>query len=373
MVKNIFILGGYGNFGRYISKVLGKNPKIRLTLGGRHIDKAEALINTLELAHPAQALSCDIFHDFAKTLEDLNPDIVIHTSGPFQGQGYRVAEACLKQGCHYIDLADSRDFVYGISQFDAEAREKKLFICSGASSLPALTSAIIDNYLTQFAVLEKIDYAIGTAQLTNQGLATTAGVLSYAGKPFNCLINGKQQAIYGWQGLRLQKFWQLGSRFLGNCDVPDLALFPERYPQLKTIQFQAGLELKPLQLILFTLSWLVRLRLFLSLDKCAETMLRISRWFNAIGHDNTGFYMDLFGHDLQQQPKHLRFDIYAQHGDGLYIPCIPAILLAERLCEENLRLTGASACVGQISLQDYLNCIKKLELDIRWQDNLSLY
>lgn len=364
MVKKVFILGGYGNFGRYIAKVLGKNPGMQLSLGGRHSDKAEALINSLELAHPAQAVNCDIFHDLDKTLAELKPDIVIHTSGPFQGQGYEVAEACLNQGCHYIDLADSRAFVSGISQFDQRAREKNLFLCSGASSLPALTSAIIDHYLAQFAVLERVDYAIATAQLTNQGLATTAGVLSYAGKPFSCLTEGKEQTIYGWQDLRSKQFWQLGSRYLGNCDVPDLALFPKRYPRLKTLHFQAGLELKPLQLILLSLSWLVRLRLFPSLNKCAKAMLKISHCFNSLGHDNTGFYMDLYGSDQQQQLKHLGFDLYAKHGDGLYIPCIPAILLAERLCEENSTLGGASACMGYISLQDYLACIKRLELDI---------
>ncbi|WP_019215511.1 saccharopine dehydrogenase family protein [Legionella tunisiensis] len=366
--KKLFILGGYGNFGRYIAKVLGKNPNIQLIIGGRRLEKARAFVKTLKPIHPAQAIQCDISQNLAKTFAEIQPDIVIHTAGPFQGQDYSVAEACLKQGCHYIDLADSRDFVYGISKLDSEAKEKNLFICSGASSLPALTSAIIDHYLEQFSVLEKVDYAIATAQLTNQGLATTAGVLSYAGKPFYSLIDGKQQLIYGWQDLQLKQFWQLNKRFLGNCDVPDLALFPERYPHLKTIRFQASLELKTLHLILFFMSWLVRLNLFPSLDKSAEALLKISHAFNALGHDNTGFYMELSGLDHQQQAKQLRFDIYAKHGDGLYIPCIPAILLAERLSDEEQDLSGATACVGQISLNDYLDTLQRLHLDIGWKE-----
>ncbi|MFW2572181.1 saccharopine dehydrogenase family protein, partial [Legionella sp. 29fVS95] len=256
-IKKVFILGGYGNFGRYIAKVLSTNPNIQLIIGGRRLEKAQAFVKTLAPIHPAQAIRCDISQNLATIFAAVQPDIVIHTAGPFQGQDYQVAEACLEQGCHYIDLADSRDFVDGISKLDSEATEKNLFICSGASSLPALTSAVIDHYLDQFSVLEKVDYAIATAQLTNQGLATTAGVLSYAGKPFYTLIDGKQQLIYGWQDLQLKPFWQLNKRFLGNCDVPDLALFPERYPQLKTIRFQASLELRTLQLILFFMSWLV--------------------------------------------------------------------------------------------------------------------
>ncbi|STX39873.1 saccharopine dehydrogenase family protein [Legionella feeleii] len=367
-IKKVFILGGYGNFGRYIAKVLSTNPNIQLIIGGRRLEKAQAFVKTLEPIHPAQAIRCDISQNLATIFAAVQPDLVIHTAGPFQGQDYRVAEACLEQGCHYIDLADSRDFVYGISKLDSEAKEKNRFICSGASSLPALTSAVIDHYLDQFSVLEKVDYAIATAQLTNQGLATTAGVLSYAGKPFYTLIDGKKQLIYGWQDLQLKQFWQLNKRFLGNCDVPDLALFPERYPRLKTIRFQASLELRTLHLILFFMSWLVRLNLFPSLDKSAGALLKISHCFNAFGHDNTGFYMKLSGLDHQQEVKQIRFDIYAKHGDGLYIPCIPAILLAERLSDEEQRLSGATACMGQISLTDYLDTLQRLQLDISWRE-----
>jgi saccharopine dehydrogenase-like NADP-dependent oxidoreductase len=366
-IKRIFIIGGYGNFGRYIAKVLGKNANIQLIIGGRHLEKAIALIKKLDLVHPAQAIYCDIFQNIDKTLEEVYPDIVIHTSGPFQGQDYRVVEACIKQGCHYIDLADSRDFVYGIRKFNTTAIENNLFICSGASSVPALSSAVIENYRCQFSELDTVDYAIATAQLTNQGLATTAGVLSYAGKPFTSLINGKEQLIYGWQNLRLKAFWQLNKRFLGNCDIPDLALFPEYFPQLKTIRFQAGLELKLLHLILFSMSLLVRLHLIPSLDRFAETMLKLSHYFNRFGHDNTGFYMELSGLDHHKNFKQLDFEIYAERGDGLYIPCIPSILLAERLSDETSGLTGATACIGQISLADYLDTIKRLDLNICWR------
>ena len=68
--------------------------------------------------------------------------------------------------------------------------------------------------------------------------------MSYAGKPFTTLIDGTMKQVYGWQDLRWRKFRGLGWRALGNCDVPDLALFPRRYPDLKTIRFQAGLELR---------------------------------------------------------------------------------------------------------------------------------
>jgi saccharopine dehydrogenase-like NADP-dependent oxidoreductase len=365
----VLIIGGYGNFGKYIAKILSKDPRINLSILGRDRQKAERLIRNLKSHNPVTIYTEDIFDNPEETVKRAKPYVVIHTSGPFQSQDYRVAKACLTQGCHYIDLADSRRFVSNISELHHEALQKGVFICSGASSVPGLSSAIIEHFLPQFSQLDSIDYAIATAQLTNQGLATTAGVLSYAGKPFETITGGVASTIYGWQNIRLVEFWGLNRRFLGNCDIPDLELFPKYYKSLKTIRFQAGLELKGLQIILYLLSWLTRLKLLPSLDNFANSMLKISHLFDRLGSNNTGFYMKLKGLDNHYKQQNIRFDIHAQEGDGLYIPCIPAIILTELLINQQLELRGAMPCIGLISLDSYLNKLKELNLNIIWNSS----
>lgn len=64
--------------------------------------------------NPPEALAFDIKQDITQALIHIIPNIVIHTSGPFQEQGYDVAQACIQQGIHYIDLADGRSFVKNI-------------------------------------------------------------------------------------------------------------------------------------------------------------------------------------------------------------------------------------------------------------------
>jgi hypothetical protein len=362
-LTRIFIIGGYGNFGQYIARALNANPMIKLIIGGRHLEKANHLrqdLNNIEI----ETVQCDIFDNFAETLGKIKPQVVIHTSGPFQMQNYQVAQACLEHGVHYIDLADSRDFVSNIGQFNDEALAKKILICSGASSVPGLSSAIIEHYLPEFKKLRFIDYAIATAQMTNQGLATTTGVLSYAGKPFKTWVNGRWKKIYGWQDLRLLKFWRLNSRFLGNCDIPDLEIFPKRYPTLQTVRFQAGLELKFLHIFLFFFSWLVRFRLIPPLNLFARPLLQISQMFNLIGTNNSGFSMKLYGFDDHNHPKTICFEINARNGDGLYIPCIPAIFLSEQIASGGKIPLGAVPCAGLISLDEYLKLLKRLQLNI---------
>lgn len=81
--------------------------------------------------------------------------------------------------------------------------------------------------------------------------------------------------------------------------------------------------------------------------------------------------MTLTGKDASDKQKTIRFDIHAQHGDGLYIPCVPSILLTEQLCNQTLTQRGATACAGLISLQDYLETLDRLKLNIQHQTLLS--
>jgi len=367
MTKRVLIIGGYGNFGSFIARRLARENNIRLIIAGRNEDKAKAYAETLQ--GKSEVAKLDINDNPERSLAALKPDIVIHTSGPYQSQGYHVARACIKQGCHYIDLADARRFVTGIMELDKQAKDKGVLICSGASSVPCLTSALIDHYKEHFKTLEKIEYGIATAQLTNRGLATTSAVLSYAGKPFKTLIDGKVQDVYGWHDLKFRKFWGLNNRSLGNCDIPDLEIFPQRYPDLKTIRFEAGLELKIIHFGLWFLSWLARIGLLSSLQGSAPILLKISRIFDPFGKDDSGFYMHFLGKDEKGRDRELVFDIVARHGDGLYIPSMPAILMAKKLTGGEIKDTGAYPCVGFITLDEYLGALS--EFDISWRDNAS--
>lgn len=206
MIHRVLIIGGYGNFGSFISRTLAKESNIQVVIAGRSLEKATSFVSTLEAANKAEAVMLDISADFASELSSINLSIVIHTSGPFQNQGYDVAKACIAQGAHYIDLADGRAFVEGIVALDTKAKSNNVLVISGASSVPCLTSALVDYYQKEFEELESLDYGITTAQKTARGLATTAAILSYTGKRFETQVSGSRKFIHGWQGLRARKY-----------------------------------------------------------------------------------------------------------------------------------------------------------------------
>jgi hypothetical protein len=299
-----------------------------------------------------------------EALSRIAPDIVIHTSGPFQTQDHRVARACLAQLCHYLDLADARDFVATIASLDAEARASDVLLVSGASSVPCLTAAIVDAYLPCFARLDALDYGISTAQHANPGLATTLAVLGYVGKPMTMLREGRMKAVFGWDDTHAEHYPELGWRLFGNCDIPDLVLFPARYPTLRSMRFGAGHELKLVHLGTRALGALVRLGIIKSLDRHASLLLRLARLFDPLGSGCSGFYMILTGSGHDGRAKERRFHIIARSGHGPYIPCIPAIVLARRLARGSLDMRGATPCLDLIDLDTYLKALEGLDISI---------
>lgn len=364
MVTRVLVIGGYGNFGSYIARSLADDPAIKLLIGGRSAARASQFIATLKAANPAEPHVIDIDGDIAGALARIDPRVVIHTTGPFQTQDHRVARACVAHGCHYLDLADARDFVATIGNLNETAVAKGVIVVSGASSVPCLTAAVIDHYLPGFRALDSIDYGISAAQQTNRGLATTSAILSYVGKPFTTMRAGMPHTVIGWQDTHSEVYPQLGRRWFGNCDIPDLALFPGRYPQLKTIRFAAGHELAVLHGGTWALSWVVRIGLVRSLAPHAERLLRIAFLFDWLGTSRSGFHMYLSGTGKDGQPRQARFYLIARSGHGPYIPCMPAILLARKLAHGDLDRTGAMPCVDLIGLEDYLGALEGLDISV---------
>jgi NAD(P)-dependent dehydrogenase (short-subunit alcohol dehydrogenase family) len=364
MVTRVLVIGGYGNFGSHIARELAADGEIRLLVGGRSAEKAQAFAASLDALHPAEGHALDIDGDLDEALTRIAPDLVIHTTGPFQTQDHRVARACIARGCHYLDLADAREFVATIDRLDTEAKAKGVLVVSGASSVPCLTAAVIDAYLPDFARLEAVDYGISTAQQTNRGLATTSAVLSYVGKPMTMLRDGVMKTVHGWEDSHAEHYPGLGWRLFGNCDIPDLALFPRRYPTLKSMRFAAGHELKLLHVGTRILGALVRMRLIGSLSDHAAGLLRLAFLFNRFGSGRSGFHMILSGTGHDGKPMQRRFMIIARSGHGAHIPCVPAILLARRLAKGEVPRCGASPCVDLIDLDAYLGAFGGLDISI---------
>lgn len=355
------VLGGYGNFGkRIVSALVAKGIEVQIV--GRNLEKATKLAN--EVGDLATPLCFDVSCDLANALRTHKPLVLVNTVGPFQAQGYEVARVAISNGVHYIDLADGREFVCSVSELDSDAKNAGVSIISGASTVPALSDAIVSEFADEFASIDLLKYGISPGQGAERGLATTQGILSYVGKPLAPFAS-IQDRVFGWQNLYRQNYPGLGNRWMANCEIPDLDLLPKRH-DIKTIQFSAGLELSLLHLGLWAVSWLVRIGLPLKLEKFAPLLLRMSNWFNRFGSSDGGMHIVLRGKSAESPSTEIerRWFIIARDGDGPHIPTIPAILLAERLAFGEKLSTGAYPCMGLVDLEDYVAALSSRNIEV---------
>lgn len=357
-VSRILILGGYGNFGKRIAESLSALENVTLVIAGRNIEKAKALCDVIQ-SHGAKAIlepaEINIFAEhFCNELKALRPNLVIHTGGPFQGQDYRVPEACIAVGSHYIDLADDRRFVCDITSLHNQADEKGLLLVSGASSVPGLSSTVIDSFLNQFSSIAEIDFAIAPGNKAERGEATVRGILSYTGHPFLTWSDGQWGTQYGWMSPRKLNFGNaIGARWLANVDIPDLELFPARYHGVKTVRFQAGLELAFLHFGMVFMAQLAKLRLIKNWSSFTKPILNASNLLRSFGTDDGAMQINIYGLDAGNSAKHIKWVLCAKDGIGPYIPTLSAIILAKKLIAGDIDTVGAMPCLGLFSLDEF--------------------
>jgi len=220
---------------------------------------------------------------------------------------------------------------------------------------------VIEKFSNHFSEIESLRYGISPGQKTPRGLATTRAVLSYVGRPIS--IPGSTKLHYGWQDTYCQKYPSIGKRWMANCDIPDLDLFPSHY-QIRSMQFSAGLENPILHFGLWLISWLVRFGFPLNLPKHANSFLKMSDYFNRFGTDDGGMHIIISGKDSQGKEIALQWYMIAKDGDGPQIPTIPAIILAENLVKGRLALQGAMPCVGLVEYDEYLKELEDYHIDI---------
>jgi hypothetical protein len=374
-MQKILVLGAYGFFGSRICTALARNKRIHLILAGRDLTKATAAAYQLGLTAD-HARAVDATHpQLAQQLRKLGVNVLIHTAGPFQDQGYEVARAAIQAGCHYLDLADGRAFVTGITRLDAAARAAGVSVISGVSSLPALTSAVVDRYRGEFFRLDAIRIGI-TSGAVIPGVATLRAILGYCGKRFRSLENGVWIDVYGWLDTQQHEFPKsVGARYLSRCDIPDLDLFPQRYPGVKTVSFHAGFASGTAHKLIERLALLVQSRRLSSAVPFAGSIERLGRWLKPFFSDRGAMFVRLEGLHENRAPLSLTWNLVARENDGPNIPCAAAIALANKIAAGERLPSGAMPCMGLLTVDELMEPLKGFsirEWPPRGNDGLDL-
>jgi hypothetical protein len=296
-------------------------------------------------------------------LEELNPAVLIDTVGPFQGRDRTLARACAIQGIHYIDLADGRGFVENVKLLNTLALQNDALVISGASTLPALSSAVIKHLESAFSAIEEIEIGIAPGCSGPRGLATIRSVLGYVGRPIPIWRESALSGAHGWGATTRHRYPSpVGARGLSLIDVPDTFLLPAAYPKLKRLAVRAGYEVAVVHHALSFLGYLVRMGLIRDLPRHAVLLQRLAAWFDGFGSDNGAMHVLVRGRDINGRPQSCTWTLVAERGDGAQIPATAAVVLAKKL----LRV-GGYAPIAARGAVPAMNLLSLAEFEREWR------
>jgi hypothetical protein len=211
--------------------------------------------------------------------------------------------------------------------------------------------------------VSKILIGISPGNSFDPGVATTTSILGAVGKPFSVRASGRETTAYGWQGLHRHRFEQIGARWMGDVDVPDLELLPAQYPGVEAVRFTAGLEVGAFHLGLWGISWLARAGLLRRPEALAAPLLAMKRRLSGHGSDTGGMFVRVSGHDSAGVQRQRSWHLVARHGHGPYVPGVASVILARRLLSGARPAPGAMPCVGLFELAAFEREVA--DLDIR--------
>lgn len=353
----LLILGGYGAFGGRLAQLLADCADVEMLIAGRSAGKAAAFCKAFADAASVTPLTLDRA-DITAALYEQKPDIVIDASGPFQDYGadpYAVVRACLATRTNYLDFADAADFVFGISQFDADAKEAGIFVLSGVSSFPVLTAAVLREF-EKTMTIETVSGGIAPSPYAGIGLNVMRAVVGYAGGPVKLWRNGRTHVARGLAESRRYTIAPPGllplcNRRFSLVDVPDLQVLPPEHPTLREIWMGAGPVPESLHRLL---NLLAKSRGHLNLPSFAVLSPLFYRVLNLMkfGEHRGGMFVHATGAQngaAFEQSWHL----LAEGDDGPFIPSMAIEAIVRAALAGDMPEPGARPATHALTLADY--------------------
>jgi hypothetical protein len=353
----ILILGGYGVFGGRLAKLLSDIPKVELLICGRNLPYAEAFCAAYDGQTIVRPLKLDR-GDIAEALRVERPDLVVDASGPFQDygdNGYNVITACISAGISYLDFADAADFVFGVSQFDEQAKAAGVFVLSGVSSFPVLTAAVLREMAKTMDIVS-VEGGIAPSPYAGIGLNVMRAVVGYAGSPVKLQRGGKQTHGIGLAESMRFTIAVPGRMPLRNIhfslvDVPDLQVIPPEHLTLSDIWMGAGPVPEGLHRVLNLLAKArarFRLPSLVPLSRLFYTVLNLMKF----GEHRGGMFVRARGFN-EGKTTEQSWHLLAEGDDGPYIPSMAIEAIIRKLLAGERPLAGARPGTHALELSDY--------------------
>ena len=356
----VLIIGGYGTFGGRVAQLLADEPRLALLIAGRSLHKARSFITRYENRAVMTPVEFDRDTDVGQQISELSPDFVVDASGPFHAYGsdpYRVVRASIACDAHYLDIADTSEFVCGIREFDSIAAENNVFALSGASTCVALSSAIFRRLTRDLDRVEILSGGIAPSPHFGVGYSVIQAVAHSAGKPVEAWQENGITNVYPFTDSRPftiapPGYLPLWRRTFSLVDVPDLLLAKTVAPKTENIWFGAAPVPGIYHAVLRILARAVRRGWLHSLHRLAPLMFRVMQKLSW-GEHRGGMFVEVRGQKSNGPNVTRSWHLVAEGDDGPSIPSMASAAIIRNCLNGRTPAPGARPACNDLELADF--------------------
>lgn len=193
--KLVLILGGYGNVGQRIAKLLADDPGVRLVIGGRHVGRARRFAATLPGGAGARAVDIDDPQTYRSALEGVGA--VIMCLGTTE---LAFPHACVTRGICYIDISASYEVIERLGFLQDLAGAHRATIISSVGLAPGLTSLLVKACVRSTGeFVSNIDVHLLFGLGDRHGKATLEWLVDRLHRPFTVGLHGVEHEVWPFE------------------------------------------------------------------------------------------------------------------------------------------------------------------------------
>jgi short subunit dehydrogenase-like uncharacterized protein len=247
--KTILILGGYGNTGRAVARLLLRESEVRLVLSGRNIDKAKRLADELNNSVAGNRVS-GVYAD-ASDITSLRQaftgiDFIVAASSTTQ-YSRQVATMALEARVGYLDVQYSTQKIILLRSMADEIQQAGCCFITDGGFHPGLPAFLV-RYVSQY--FDKVESAMVGSVIKEdwKGLVvddSTVNELVELMNDFEMVAfkagKWKKASLFGMSDyMRMDFGGEFGVQFCAPMMLEEMRPLPDLYPTLQETGFYVG-------------------------------------------------------------------------------------------------------------------------------------
>jgi saccharopine dehydrogenase (NAD+, L-lysine-forming) len=370
MNKKLLILGGYGNTGRLIARLLLQETDAELILAGRSLKKAEEFARLLNDQFEGNRVTgiCADASDVESLLQAFHGvDLVIVASSTAQ-YAKGVAVAALEVGIDYMDIQFSTEKTSLLKSMTSEIEKAdRCFITDGGFH-PGLPAALVHYVAQHYDKLEKANVG-SVIKVDWAGLSmaeSTAHEFMSELSDFESLVfkKGKWEKVR-FQGMLDYITMDFGRGFGRQYAVPmfleEMRCIPETYPSLSETGFYVGGFNWFVDWLIFPLATIL---LKLSPKRAAKPTAKLMSWgLQTFSKPPYGTLLKVESSGIKDG-KSITKDVTLYHEDGYMFTAIPAVACLLQYLDGSIRKPGLWTQANIVEPNRMMNDMERMGVDV---------